>query len=549
MKKAVWIIVIIVVALCGFGLVQMRGMQAKMAEAQKAKTANTTKVARKDIVNKVIETGTIDAVKSVEVKSRVSGRVKKLFVDEGDQVVAGQLLAIIDPRETQLQVEQGQAQLRGAQANVARTSIQISQQRINSAAALQQALARLAQVKAELGIQPTLTNATVRTAASAVETAKNEVRRLETTSQPNARSADLASLKEAQSNYDTALSDYNRQSELLRDGYVSTKIVENSRNSLTVAEARLLQAKDAHDRLENQLRLELARANDSLRSAQADYDKAVANRIQNDIKRREYESAVADVNKARAGMQEVSSLVQSKISSQASVDQLSSQLADAQRNLGETEIRAPIAGIVTQRLIQEGELATGLSSFSSGTTLVKLEDRKALRVRLNINEIDTAKLATGMNANVTVDALPNETFLGEVKKIAPSSVGQETTTVASSTVNNETVVKYEVEIWLLTSSEKLRSGMSAKCELNVQSAKNVLTVPQEFVETDKLTSKTYVYLQGAKPTDKPVKTEVKIGIKSGSDTQLLSGVKEGDVLARPDLHTPPQQGMFSGPED
>src|SRR5205823_5832479 len=94
-----------------------------------AKADATVKVSRQDLSVKVVETGTVDAVKSVEVKSRVSGRLKRLLVDEGDHVKAGQLIAVIDPKETELAVRQQEAQLRGAVSQVKRTGIEAAQRR------------------------------------------------------------------------------------------------------------------------------------------------------------------------------------------------------------------------------------------------------------------------------------------------------------------------------------------------------------------------------------------------------------------------------------
>ncbi len=73
-------------------------------------------VGRGDVEVKVSETGAIEALKKVEVKSKVAGRVDKLFVEEGSRVTAGQIVAIIDPTEIDSQVAQIQAQLDGARA-------------------------------------------------------------------------------------------------------------------------------------------------------------------------------------------------------------------------------------------------------------------------------------------------------------------------------------------------------------------------------------------------------------------------------------------------
>lgn len=533
---------IALVIVLGFMAMQMSNAAKASKAAEALDKNNQHTVARGDIGSSVIETGTIDAVKMVEVRSRVSGRVKKLYIDEGDYVSAGQLIAEVDPRETELQVRQNQAQLRGARASVARSEVEIQQQRTTSLANLRQAEARLEQLKAELNIQPMLTSASIRQAKAALDTAITELDRLTTTAHPLARTAAEAAVREAEANLQNAKADYQRQAELLKDGYVSQKVVENAELQVKLAETRYKTASEELQRLSTSQKLELARAEDDRRRAQASYDTAIANRIQNETKRKEYESAVQDIEKARAALRGIEALVQSKISSQATVDQLATQLEDAQRNLGETEIRAPISGIITSRLIQEGELVSGLTSFSSGTPVVKLEDRTTLRVMLNINEVDTAKLKVGMEAIITVDALPGKTFKGVVKRIAPSSTTANTSTTTNQVVNTETVVKFAVEIWLTTTDPALRSGMSAKCDLVVNSKKNVLLVPIDYISKEK--DGVFVELAPAKKGDKPEKKKVKTGIESGAFVEIVEGIKEGDVLQRPKFTGPARKGMM-----
>src|SRR5437588_7238946 len=73
-------------------------------------------VDRGDVEIKVTETGTIEPLKKVEIKSKVAGRIAKLYVQEGDRVTPGQALADIDPTEINSQVDQMKAQVAGTRA-------------------------------------------------------------------------------------------------------------------------------------------------------------------------------------------------------------------------------------------------------------------------------------------------------------------------------------------------------------------------------------------------------------------------------------------------
>ncbi len=538
MKKFRWIVVIVLVVVCGFGVFALRGFQAQQAKPKGPDTSITT-VQRGDMVQQVIETGTIDSKKAVEVKSRVAGRVKSIFVEEGARVTKGQLIAIIDPQETTLQVQQSAAQLRGAQSAVARTRVEIAQRRITSQTALAKARLRVRDLERELAAQPALTTANINQAKSAVAGAKQQLDQLVQVSHPNELNSVQNEVAEAQANVSNAEAEHARRKELFDKGYVSLREVQASELQLELSRRRLDTAKQKLATLENQQLLEKQQSQEKVRQAQAQFDQAMANRFADDNKRREYEASLIAVREAQAGLRDVDALIQGQKQSQASADQIRSVLADSQRQLGETEIRAPITGIVTKKLIEEGELVSSLSSFSSGTPIVRIEDRTSMIVKLNINEIDVARIKLGMNTNVDIDAIPDQAFKGKVTKIAPSSsaVGSVATPGGA-----DPVVKFAVEITLVSSDPRINSGMSAKCTVEPVRRDGVLRVPLEFVGTDPA-GKRFVLIVGD-PKAKPVQTPVVTGVSSGSFIEIKEGVKEGQTLKRPAYTGPQRKNAF-----
>ena len=107
----------------------LNGFRQQQIAAASGSVADTVVLDRGEVKVQVVESGTIEAERVVELKSRAAGRLAKLLKDEGDQVAAGELIAVIDPTETRLQVDQNSAQLRGAQASVTRQDIEIRQRR------------------------------------------------------------------------------------------------------------------------------------------------------------------------------------------------------------------------------------------------------------------------------------------------------------------------------------------------------------------------------------------------------------------------------------
>ena len=92
------------------------------------------KVQRGDVLRSVVATGKIQPITKVEVKSKASGIVTKLYVDINNKVHKGQMLAQLDQEEIEAQVDAQRAQLAGAQANVATYEANIVQDKVNASA-------------------------------------------------------------------------------------------------------------------------------------------------------------------------------------------------------------------------------------------------------------------------------------------------------------------------------------------------------------------------------------------------------------------------------
>lgn len=547
MRKVAWAVIVAVILVCGAG--GFFGFRQLQSQAAVGATNDTTVVGRGTVEVVVVETGTLDAVKSVDVRSRASGRLQRMLVEEGQSVAAGDLIAIIDPQETQLQLDQSEATLQGAQLSVQRTDVEIQQRRVTARAAYESALSRLSQVEKELAVQPTLTASAVAQAEAALAAALSDRERLVQVVLPNERTATERELQNAETAYETAKREFDRIVELEKSGFVATRSLDAAKLEMETASRRLQAARLATELMPADHRQQLARAEQAVRQAEADLSRARALRVQDETKAREVEQARAAVAQARAALRDVEILTTAKAEGQTTVDRLRSAVSDARRQLGETQIRAPMDGIVAKRYIEIGDLVTGLSTFSQGTAIVRIEDRRSMRVMLTVNEIDVARMREGMTAEVTIDAVPGSSFRGTVKKIAPTSVALAAQTAPPSAAS-ENVVKYEVEIWLETTDPRLRSGMTAKCSTVVQRRENVLRVPVEYLGRDGDGEFVMVAPDPRDPKAKPKRTAVEVGARTGRYVEITNGVAEGVRLSRPPFTGPQRVGIFqSGPTE
>ena len=116
-----------VVLLAGFAVV-------RLAKGSGIDPNRIAKVTRGDVARSVVATGKIQPITKVEVKSKASGIVEKLYVDINNQVKKGQQLAQLDQMEIQAQVEAQKAQLESSEANVGTFEANIEQDKVNAAA-------------------------------------------------------------------------------------------------------------------------------------------------------------------------------------------------------------------------------------------------------------------------------------------------------------------------------------------------------------------------------------------------------------------------------
>ena len=117
----------LVLVVVGIGLM-------RLAKGDPIDPNKLAKVTRGDVAKSVVATGQIQPITKVEVKSKASGIVEKLYVDINDRVRKGQELAQLDRQEIEAQVDAARAQLASAEANVTTYQANIEQDKVNAAA-------------------------------------------------------------------------------------------------------------------------------------------------------------------------------------------------------------------------------------------------------------------------------------------------------------------------------------------------------------------------------------------------------------------------------
>jgi HlyD family secretion protein len=147
----------------------------------------------------------------------------------------------------------------------------------------------------------------------------------------------------------------------------------------------------------------------------------------------------------------------------AAVEQAKASLAEAEVNLGYTDIVSPVDGIVVSRDVQVGQ--TVAASFQTPTLFVIAEDLAKMQVNAFVSEADIGRVHEGQSATFSVDAYPGRAFPASVRQVrnAPQSV--------------ENVVTYDVVLDVDNREQLLKPGMTANVSIVVAAADDVLKVP------------------------------------------------------------------------
>lgn len=162
-----------------------------------------------------------------------------------------------------------------------------------------------------------------------------------------------------------------------------------------------------------------------------------------------------------------------------------------------------------------GSSQTQLYSLD-GDVLLTVTPLDTMTVTIAVDEKDIASVKTGMTAQLTMNALPDETFEGQVTRVAQTGSG------------NGGSSKFDVEITLSRESDML-PGMSTTAQLTLYEKMDVLTLPVAALQDEG--GKTLVYTGKDKKTGEPANpVEVTTGLSDGENVEILSGIDSGTTV-------------------
>lgn len=459
----------------------VRAAQPAYAESDMAEAQRGTLIAT------VNATGAIEPAQETALSFLANGNVAEVVVKRGDQVRAGQTLARLDTTSLDLQVRQAEANLAAAQATLTKLKNGPTQ----SASAAAQANLESAQKAYDAVLHPS---------ESSVAAAK-------------------ANLSSAQAAYNKLLQPDQNE-------------VAIAKADVEKAKAALDQAQAAYDRIGGASNPNIAMTPQSaqLQAATIDYQRAVtAFNAKFNATDAQKQAALAQVQQARDQLARLTATPDSLARAEAQVQQAQNQLAQltpsaediaqaeanvaasraaldlAKQRVTEAILTAPTAGTITVLDLDPG------SFVQAGRPVVTLADLDHLLIKLSIDETDIPRVAIGQPVVLDLDAFPNQTVNGTVSEIAPSA-----TTVQG-------VVNYQVTIDVQRGDIPVKPGMTANANVQVARKDNVLLIPTRAIRA-----------QGNKrvvtviANDQPREAVVTLGLSNDQETEILSGLNEGE---------------------
>lgn len=239
---------------------------------------------------------------------------------------------------------------------------------------------------------------------------------------------------------------------------------------------------------------------------------------------------------SRLRLQEAGAREEDIAAARAEVTQARGALATIEARLDDTVIRAPFAGVVTQKYADVGAFVTPTTSASATTSATSssiLALASTMEAVANVAEVDVGAVYPGQPVELQADAYPGERFSGRVRLVSPEAVV------------TQNVTSFQVRITLTDPRRgRLRSGMNVTAHFRVGEHRNALLIPTPAIVSEEGGTGVYV-LRGREGSEF---RRLRVGATVGSRTVVVSGLKDGERVytTQPGRRAPSDRPVTGG---
>jgi len=482
----------------------------------------TAKVEKGTIIASISGSGQVSSLNQIDIKAKVSGDVVYLSAQNGQKIGTGGLIAQLDNTDTQKSVRDAEINLESAQISLAKLKIQNSDENMNAdlAKAYDDGFNTVSNVFLDLpGIMTGLNDMFFKSSSGTqqqwnIDWYEGQVSGGDHDQVVILKQNFTDSYKKAKDSYDVNLEKYKIVSRTSDDITIKALISQTYDTTKLISDA----IKNANNYIDF--------VNSSIQESNADTPALIA------IHKAILNSDTSKINTHLVNLLSATTSIKNYTdafpnanldmqSQELGITQKQNALQDAKDKLADYFIRAPFAGTITIVNIKKG------NTVSTSTVVATLITKTQL-AEISFNEVDVAKIKIGQKATLTFDAIPDLTISGVVADI--DTLG----TVSQG------VVTYIVKISFDTQDERIKPSMSVSAAVITDIKQDVLVVPNSSLKSQGGIS----YVENfdaplAPPTAgaigsiakiAPNKIIVEVGLSNDSQSEIISGIKEGDEI-------------------
>ncbi|MEX0724186.1 MAG: efflux RND transporter periplasmic adaptor subunit [Gracilimonas sp.] len=177
----------------------------------------------------------------------------------------------------------------------------------------------------------------------------------------------------------------------------------------------------------------------------------------------------------------------------------------AQLNLEYTSIKSPISGVVSERFVKRGNM------IGTDQQVFRVTDFSPLQAILYVPEHEMAKIRKNQRAELRVDAMPNQAFIGHVERISP-------------VVDSQTGT-FKVTVYVDETKDMLRPGMFGRVKIVYDTRQNTRMIPKSAVISEDLAQSVFVIRDSL-----AFKTQIQTGYNNGLNVEVIGGLEDGETV-------------------
>jgi len=354
--------------------------------------------------------GNIEAT-TIDVAFKISGKIDKRLVDEGDIVKEGQLIATLEHKD-------------------------LLAQKAKAEATLETARSRLPALKKNIDYQDQATTQEISQAQAAVENAKARLQQLLDGSRPQEIQSAKAGVDQALADMEKKKADMDRAKKLYQDKYIAAQDWDAAKTAYDMAVANYKKARENYDLVvEGPRKEEIAAGRAQLEQSQAALRLAKTHRIQIDVLKKELATAQGQVKEAASALEVI------------------------QTQIEYSNLYAPTSGVILVKNAEPGEFVV------PGGAVVTLGQTEKPWLKAFINESDLGRVKLGQKVSVTTDTYPGKEYPGKVTFISSEA---EFTPKNVQTAKERVKLVYRIKVGLENPQNELKPGMPADAQIQIK---------------------------------------------------------------------------------